>query len=63
MHLTNYAVNKHNENFVAANTASVEEGQTEDASKWSLAQLKEYIGAQGGCRLLSVSPAGSEAGG
>lgn len=39
MHLTNYAVNKHNENFVANNNPS--SGQ--DASKWSFAQLAQYI--------------------
>lgn len=32
MHLTNYAVNKHNENFVS--------GGEEDSSKWDFAMLR-----------------------
>lgn len=32
MHLTNYAVNKHNENFVS--------GATEDSSKWDFGMLR-----------------------
>eukprot|EP00798_Chlamydomonas_sp_ICE-L_P015042 gene15042-21113_t len=45
MHLTNYAVNKHNDNFVAneGNEDSIDEA----ASKWSLAQTGEYIKACG----------------
>lgn len=45
MHLTNYAVNKHNENFIANQNTSEE--SAEDASKWSLQQLAEYINGQG----------------
>ena len=32
MHLTNYAVNKHNENFVS--------GAAEDSSKWDFGMLR-----------------------
>eukprot|EP00798_Chlamydomonas_sp_ICE-L_P020154 gene20154-26888_t len=42
MHLTNYAVNKRNDNFVAN-----EDGQDESASKWSLEQLAGYIKENG----------------
>ncbi|KXZ41785.1 hypothetical protein GPECTOR_284g755 [Gonium pectorale] len=45
MHLTNYAVNKKNEAFVAAVAANADSG--EDASKWCLAQLRQYLTALG----------------
>ncbi|GLC65380.1 hypothetical protein PLESTF_000287300 [Pleodorina starrii] len=45
MHLTNYAVNKKNEAFVAAVAANGDGG--EDASKWCLAQLRQYITSLG----------------
>ncbi|GIL81822.1 hypothetical protein Vretimale_1419 [Volvox reticuliferus] len=45
MHLTNYAVNKKNEAFVAAVAASGDNG--EDASKWCLAQLRAYLTSLG----------------
>ncbi|GAX78290.1 hypothetical protein CEUSTIGMA_g5732.t1 [Chlamydomonas eustigma] len=44
MHLTNYAVNKHNENFVA-NKGGI--SVAEDASKLGLKQLEEHIRAEG----------------
>lgn len=47
MHLTNYAVNKHNvENFTANSNSSGGEQDT-DASKWSLAQLQRHLAQQG----------------
>ena len=39
MHLTNYAVNKHNDNFVF----NEDEGATDEGSKWSIQGLKEYM--------------------
>jgi tubulin polyglutamylase TTLL6/13 len=54
MHLTNYAVNKKNEAFVQAQAAGgggggdEGEGDREDASKWTLAQLQAHLTAQGG---------------
>ncbi|GIL43744.1 hypothetical protein Vafri_1379 [Volvox africanus] len=45
MHLTNYAVNKKNEAFVAAVAANGDNG--EDASKWCLAQLRAYLTSLG----------------
>ncbi|KAK3235051.1 hypothetical protein CYMTET_54723 [Cymbomonas tetramitiformis] len=43
MHLTNYALNKHNENFVF--NESAEDGS--DGSKWSLSGLREWMSAAG----------------
>lgn len=54
MHLTNYAVNKKNESFVAAVAASGDNG--EDASKWCLAQLRAYLTSMGA--LLTTGIAG-----
>ena len=45
MHLTNYAVNKHNENFVA-NQGGADEDD-EDASKLGLEQLAEHMTEEG----------------
>jgi hypothetical protein len=47
--LTRVQVNKHNENFVAAQ--SKEGNSAEDASKWTLAQLAKHMKSQ-------VRPAG-----
>ncbi|QDZ21369.1 Tubulin-tyrosine ligase/tubulin polyglutamylase [Chloropicon primus] len=43
MHLTNYAVNKHNVNFEADNSTS----DSLEGSKWSLKSLKEWMEANG----------------
>ena len=47
VHLTNYSVNKKNEDYVRNNGANGgnpgEEEDTENASKWNLAQLKQYF--------------------
>ena len=43
MHLTNYAVNKHNENFVFNEDA----GASDEGSKWSIQGLKEWMEANG----------------
>ena len=43
MHLTNYAVNKHNVNFEADNSTS----DSLEGSKWSLNSLKEWMEANG----------------
>ncbi|KAK9811398.1 hypothetical protein WJX72_003284 [[Myrmecia] bisecta] len=43
MHLTNYAINKHNENFVS----NAHGGADEAGSKWSLAALREWMCRQG----------------
>ncbi|KAF5836848.1 tubulin-tyrosine ligase family-domain-containing protein [Dunaliella salina] len=45
MHLTNYAVNKHNESFMAGNQAQAEAEAA--ASKWTLEQLAHYLRGQG----------------
>lgn len=43
MHLTNYALNKHNDNFVFN-----EDSEADDSgSKWSLSGLREYMAANG----------------
>ena len=39
-HLTNYSINKKNERFIKPENQA---GDASMASKWSLAQLKEYI--------------------
>jgi tubulin polyglutamylase TTLL4 len=39
IHLTNYSVNKHNEDYVKNNAGSED---AENSSKWNLAQLKKY---------------------
>lgn len=44
IHLTNYAVNKHNEHFVANQGG---QDDAENASKLGLAQLAEYVTQQG----------------
>ncbi len=41
MHLTNYSVNKHNEEYVKSS------GESDDASKWNLAQLKKHFEKMG----------------
>ena len=43
MHLTNYAVNKHNENFVFNEDA----GASDEGSKWSIQGLKEWMETNG----------------
>ena len=46
IHLTNYSVNKKNEDYIkntGANGGGAEEDDTENASKWNLAQLKNYF--------------------
>ena len=43
MHLTNYALNKHNVNFEADNSTS----DSLEGSKWSLNSLKEWMEANG----------------
>ena len=45
MHLTNYAVNKHNENFVPNDGDDDEDG--DGASKLGLAQLEEHMTEEG----------------
>ena len=48
MHLTNYAVNKHNENFVANQGAGDEdEDESEAASKLGLEQLAHHLTGEG----------------
>ena len=43
MHLTNYAINKHNENF----TFNQDADKTDEGSKWSMSSLFKYLDEQG----------------
>lgn len=45
IHLTNYSVNKHNDDYVknTGATKSADEAEDENASKWNLAQLARYF--------------------
>jgi tubulin polyglutamylase TTLL6/13 len=47
MHLTNYAVNKHNENFVPNDDDGGGGGDGDGASKLGLAQLEEILAEEG----------------
>ena len=59
MHLTNYAINKKNEQFVAntcsggggggEGTSSSSDAGGGNSSKWYLSQLQEHLTAQGHC--------------
>jgi tubulin polyglutamylase TTLL4 len=47
VHLTNYSVNKKNEEYIKSKGTNADETESETASKWNLAQLKRFFDKTG----------------
>jgi hypothetical protein len=47
IHLTNYSVNKKNEEYIKSKGTTGTEDDSESASKWNLAQLKKFFDKTG----------------